>query len=423
MKEYTAKEEGYVFMYVSNESATLVDVYFDDVVMTHTKSNVIQYNEYYPFGMQTAQSWTRENVTGNNFLNNGGTELNTTTSVYDLPFRNYDPTLGRMNQVDPMATKYASLTPYNYSFNNPVMCNDVSGADPNDETLSAWRRLGQRIERAKTMDANRREAAGWRANVRAMYGIVGDDDLFPKFGANSRGSLNDNINQRQFNNGLISLANTFGLSFIGEASGGVLIPKWSIKYKKYTDGVTQFISATLIGFETLDQQMTQRDPADPSNSPLYLYFNGDLLHIVKNGVSVFSVSGVSGKPGKDGSFDYSVGNQKNKSRGPIPEGTYSVTPSEIQHIGFDDHVIGNIVNPITGIFGRKTGGWPGGMLSWGSSRLWIEGSAYGRDGFSIHGGLYPGSAGCIDLTKNLDSFIWNLKSYNVQGSIPLIVAY
>lgn len=74
--------------------------------MTYTKSNIIQYNEYYPFGLQTANSWTRENQTGNNFLYNGGTELNTdacgqhpdirseadrqdtTTNVYDLFFRN-----------------------------------------------------------------------------------------------------------------------------------------------------------------------------------------------------------------------------------------------------------------------------------------------------------------------------------------------
>ena len=107
-------------------------VYFDDVVMTHTKSNIIQYNEYYPFGRQTTGSWTRENVLGNNFLANSGTELNPTSALYDLDYRNYDPVLGRMNGVDPMATKYASLTPYNFSFNDPVTFTDVSGADPWD---------------------------------------------------------------------------------------------------------------------------------------------------------------------------------------------------------------------------------------------------------------------------------------------------
>jgi RHS repeat-associated protein len=100
--EYVAKEEGYAYLYVSNENPTLVDVYFDDVVMTHTKSNVIQYNEYYPFGLQTANSWTREGAVDNKFLYNGGTELNSTTQLYDLFYRNYDPVLGRMNQVDPV---------------------------------------------------------------------------------------------------------------------------------------------------------------------------------------------------------------------------------------------------------------------------------------------------------------------------------
>jgi RHS repeat-associated protein len=114
----------------ADENATLADVYFDDVTMTHTKGNVIQYNEYYPFGMQTANSWTRENTTGNNFLANGGTELNTTSNLYDLAYRHYDPVLGRMNGVDPMAVAYGSVLPYNYSFNDPVSLNDPSGADP-----------------------------------------------------------------------------------------------------------------------------------------------------------------------------------------------------------------------------------------------------------------------------------------------------
>jgi RHS repeat-associated protein len=130
MREYIVKEEGYAFLYISNENETQVDVYFDDVVMTHTMGNVIQYNEYYPFGLQTANSWTRENTTGNNFLGNGGTEMNATSSLYDLAFRNYDPVLCRMNAVDPMASKYASLTPYNFSFNDPMTFNDPSGAEP-----------------------------------------------------------------------------------------------------------------------------------------------------------------------------------------------------------------------------------------------------------------------------------------------------
>lgn len=211
MREYTAKEEGYVFMYVSNESATLVDVYFDDVVMTHTKGNVVQYNEYYPFGLQTGNSWTRENTTGNNFLGNGGTELNATSNLYDLHYRNYDPTLGRMNQVDPMATKYASLTPYNFAFNDPVYYNDVSGADPNtDYYLTYWKQVGKAVDRR-----NNNEEGGWRSthNNRAMYGVVGDDDIFPKYGPGGTNSLGgpmyDPITKRyyalDFKNGVYGL--------------------------------------------------------------------------------------------------------------------------------------------------------------------------------------------------------------------------
>jgi RHS repeat-associated protein len=107
-------------------------VYFDDFNVTHTKSRIVQCNEYYPFGLQTANSWTREGAVDNKFLNNGGTELNPTTGWYDLAFRNYDPVLGRMHGVDPMASKYASLTPYNYSFNNPVSFTDPNGADPSE---------------------------------------------------------------------------------------------------------------------------------------------------------------------------------------------------------------------------------------------------------------------------------------------------
>jgi RHS repeat-associated protein len=122
-------EAGYYFTYLSYEGESNNYVYFDDYKVRHVKSNLIQGNEYYPFGMQTANSWTRENTTANNYLANGGTELNQTSQLYDLYYRNYDPALGRMFQIDPMASKYGSLTPYNYSLNNPTNLNDPLGDD------------------------------------------------------------------------------------------------------------------------------------------------------------------------------------------------------------------------------------------------------------------------------------------------------
>jgi RHS repeat-associated protein len=65
-------------------------------------------------------------------LNTKRNKLSQTSSLYDLEFRNFDPILGRMNQVDPMADKYSSHTPYNFAFNRPNMVTDVNGADPGD---------------------------------------------------------------------------------------------------------------------------------------------------------------------------------------------------------------------------------------------------------------------------------------------------
>jgi RHS repeat-associated protein len=93
---------------------------------------VIQYNEYYPFGLQANSSWTRDN-NKNNYLYNEGSELNTNSGWYEMTYRGYDPAIGRMNQADPMAAKYHDYSSYNYALNNPVMMNDPNGADARSE--------------------------------------------------------------------------------------------------------------------------------------------------------------------------------------------------------------------------------------------------------------------------------------------------
>ena len=41
--------------------------------------------------------------------------------------RNYDPTLGRMNQIDPMAHVYSGISPYAYALNTPMNAIDPDG--------------------------------------------------------------------------------------------------------------------------------------------------------------------------------------------------------------------------------------------------------------------------------------------------------
>ncbi len=138
-----AKKPGYIYIYLSNENPTLVDVYFpcpptswrdeggDDFTIAHHHSPVIQADDYYPFGMVSGS--TRSDVRGmkNDYLYNGK-ELQTDLNLdwYDYGARMYDGSLGRWHVVDPMADQMRSYSPYNYAFDNPVRYIDPDGNFP-----------------------------------------------------------------------------------------------------------------------------------------------------------------------------------------------------------------------------------------------------------------------------------------------------
>ncbi|MBI3221289.1 MAG: RHS repeat-associated core domain-containing protein, partial [Bacteroidetes bacterium] len=122
-------EAGYAYIWLSNENATPVEVYFDDFKVTQTKSPVVATNDYYAFGL-TFNSYPRENSTQQNYLYNGK-ELQDELNVgwLDYGARMYMPEIGRWGVVDPLSEKSRRWSPYNYTMDNPIRYIDPDGRE------------------------------------------------------------------------------------------------------------------------------------------------------------------------------------------------------------------------------------------------------------------------------------------------------
>jgi RHS repeat-associated protein len=124
-REVIVTVPGYAYIFLSNENPTQVDVYFDDLKITHSKSPVIQMDDYYPFGL-SFNSYARENSVPNRYKYNGieqATDLD--LNIYTAKYRNLDPTTGRWWQLDPKPN--FSWSSYSSMSNNPMRYSDPLG--------------------------------------------------------------------------------------------------------------------------------------------------------------------------------------------------------------------------------------------------------------------------------------------------------
>ena len=89
--------------------------------------NIEEVNHYYPFG---ALMGDRCGVSRNNYKYIGK-ELDTMYgwNMQDHEARWYDPVVGRWMVTDPLQEKYASVSSYCYTNNNPIVYYDSNGKD------------------------------------------------------------------------------------------------------------------------------------------------------------------------------------------------------------------------------------------------------------------------------------------------------
>jgi RHS repeat-associated protein len=123
-------QNGYLYVYTSNESP--VDVFFDNLQVTHVRGPLLEETHYYPFGLTMAGISGKASSFGQpgNKYKYNGIEFDEDLGInsYEAFYRELDPSIGRWWQIDPQADNTLhELSPYSSMHNNPVFASDFLG--------------------------------------------------------------------------------------------------------------------------------------------------------------------------------------------------------------------------------------------------------------------------------------------------------
>ncbi len=94
-------------------------------------SEIIEENNYYPFGMKQRGYNGVVNGTPNTYKTFQGQEFTDAfgLNVHEWKYRMSDPSIGRFWQIDPLAEKYPWMTTYQFSANQPIHAPELEGME------------------------------------------------------------------------------------------------------------------------------------------------------------------------------------------------------------------------------------------------------------------------------------------------------
>ncbi len=140
-------KSGYLYIYVSNETPN-IDVFFDNLQVTHVRGPLVEEAHYYPFGLTMKGISSRAVSFGNpenksEKFQSQPLDDDLGVNYYGFKWRNHDPQIGRFIQIDPLSDKYVHNSTYAFSENKVVAHVELEGLESVYATMAdAFRRDG-----------------------------------------------------------------------------------------------------------------------------------------------------------------------------------------------------------------------------------------------------------------------------------------
>ncbi len=169
----TPEGNGFKYIYQYKDQVGNVRLSYSDADGngTVTQSEIIEENNYYPFGLEHKGYNNVVNGTENPYKYQGKEhEQELGYNMYDFDMRHYDPAIARWVTVDPKSELMRRFSPYTFAFNNPIRFIDPDGMAPEDviikgtEKQAAFKELQSSVSSELTLSMDKSGKVSYTQN-------------------------------------------------------------------------------------------------------------------------------------------------------------------------------------------------------------------------------------------------------------------